>query len=234
MSTVNIVLKDITVRYGEKTVLEHVNLTVEDHDYLGVIGPNGGGKTTLMKIILGLMKPAEGEVIYLRDGQPVKKLVMGYLPQYSKIDRKFPISVYDVVLSGLTDQKRWLRPFTKQQRQQVEYTIDRMELRGLEHRSIGALSGGQLQRTLLARAMVSCPEVLVLDEPNTYVDKKFQEQMYQMLTDINATCTLIVVTHDIASILPSAKHFACVNHKLHCHKAGEVPVEKLEQHLAEI
>ncbi|MGI6232534.1 MAG: metal ABC transporter ATP-binding protein [Prevotella sp.] len=234
MSTVNIVLKDITVRYGEKTVLEHVNLRVEDHDYLGIIGPNGGGKTTLVKVILGMMKPAEGEVLYFRDGKQVKNLTMGYLPQYNNIDRKFPISVYDVVLSGLTDQKCWFRPFTRQQRQQVEDTIDRMELRGLEHRHIGALSGGQLQRALLARAVVSCPEVLILDEPNTYVDKKFQEQMYQMLTDINSLCTLIVVTHDVASILPSAKHFACVNHKLHCHQAGEVPVEKLEQHLSEI
>jgi zinc transport system ATP-binding protein len=234
MSTINIILRDVSASYGEKTVLEHVNLRVEDHDYLGIIGPNGGGKTTLMKVILGMMEPTEGEVVYLRDGKPVKKLVMGYLPQYSKIDRKFPISVYDVVLSGLTDQKRWLRPYTPKQLQQVKDTIDRMELSGLERQPIGALSGGQLQRTLLARAMVSNPEVLLLDEPNTYVDKKFQEQMYQMLTDLNASCTLIVVTHDIASIMPSAKHFACVNHKLHCHKAGEVPVEKLEQHLAEI
>jgi zinc transport system ATP-binding protein len=231
MATISIRMKDVTAGYGSKTVLEHVSLQVEDHDYLAVIGPNGGGKTTLVKVILGLLKPTGGSVEYLRDGQPVKGLVMGYLPQYSKIDRAFPISVYDVVLSGLADQKRWLLPYSKHQRKQVEETIEEMELTGLEHLPIGSLSGGQLQRVLLARAVVSHPEVLILDEPNTYVDKRFQEQMYTMLQELNAKCTLIMVTHDVAAVMSSAKHFACVNHTVHLHSPNEVPLSQLEEHL---
>lgn len=228
---IDIQLNDVTACYGSKVVFEHASVHIEDHDYMGIVGPNGGGKTTLVRILLGLLKPAKGEVVFMRDGCRTDSLVMGYLPQYNAIDRRFPISVYDVVLSGLSSQKPFLRPFTAAQHRQVADTIREMELTGLEQRPIGQLSGGQLQRVLLARAMVSRPEVLILDEPNTYIDRQFQEQLYQMLEKINSRCTLIVVTHDIASILHTAKHFTCVNHKVHCHAACDMPADQLERHL---
>ena len=162
-------LTDISAAYDRKQVLTDVNLTVYEKDFLGVIGPNGGGKTTLMKVILGLLKPVHGTIRFFRHGKEVPEVSIGYLPQYNHIDKKFPISVYEVVLSGLNKQKSLFSRFTAEQHRQVERTIARMGLEGLEQRAIGQLSGGQLQRALLGRAIVSCPQLIILDEPNTYM-----------------------------------------------------------------
>ena len=174
-----ITLDNISASYDGKSVLEHVSLRIYPHDYLAVIGPNGGGKTTLMRVILGLKKPDAGRVTFFRDGEAVDHLGIGYLPQYSQIDRHFPISVYDIVASGLKTHHWWQRHLDAHQRRQIDDTLSRLELGDLASHHVGQLSGGQLQRVLLARAVVSNPEVLILDEPNTYIDKRFQEQMYQ-------------------------------------------------------
>lgn len=178
-------LEHICAAYDGKQVLNDVNLTVYERDFLGVVGPNGGGKTTLMKIILGLLSPVSGKISFFNDGKEVPAISMGYLPQYNTIDKKFPISVYDVVLSGLNKQKSLFRPFTPEQHEQVQRIIARMGLEGLEKRAIGQLSGGQLQRALLGRALVSEPDVVILDEPNTYIDKRFEAILYSLLEDIN-------------------------------------------------
>ena len=223
-------LEHITAAYDEKIALQDVSLTVFDHDFLGIIGPNGGGKTTLIRIILGLMKPVSGQVVYLREGRSVPEITMGYLPQYNAIDRRFPISVSEVVLSGLSRQKRFLRPYTRSQHEQVCEPLRKMELESLKKCSIGILSGGQLQRVLLARAIVSRPEVVILDEPNTYIDKRFQEQMYQMLGTINRDHAVIIVSHDIGTILQNVKDVACVNRMLHYHACTEIPEKELQEH----
>ena len=142
-------LTEIAAAYDQKKVLEHINLEIAEKDFLGVIGPNGGGKTTLMKIILGLLKPSAGTIQFFHQGKEVNEITMGYLPQYNTIDKKFPISVYEVVLSGLNKQKSLFRSFSKAQHDKVRETIARMGLEGLEQRAIGQLSGGQLQRALL-------------------------------------------------------------------------------------
>lgn len=227
-------LENVAADYDGKVVLNHVSLTIYDHDYLGVIGPNGGGKTTLMRLILGLKKPCQGSIRFYKQGKEVKELTMGYLPQYSRIDRDFPISVYEVVLSGLNRQKRLFRPYSKAQHQQAKDTIHRLELDDLAQRPICELSGGQLQRVLLARAIVSRPEVVVLDEPNTYIDKRFQEQMYETLADIQRDCAIIIVSHDIAEILQNVQHVACVNHHIHYHETADIKGETLERHFLSI
>ncbi|MDN5553360.1 metal ABC transporter ATP-binding protein [Prevotella sp.] len=232
MSNTIIDIKNITAKYSQKIALENVSLKVLDDDYLGIIGPNGGGKTTLMKIILGMMKPDSGSVTFYRDGKKTDNINIGYLPQYTDIDRKFPISVYDVILSGL--KKKLFKKYTEEQLNQVQQTIVDMELEELQHNHIGALSGGQLQRVLLARAIVSNPEVLILDEPNTYIDKRFQEQMYEMLNEINKYCAIIIVSHDIAEIMNNVKHIACVNKSLHYHADKNMPMQKLEEHFLRI
>ncbi|WP_051220155.1 ABC transporter ATP-binding protein [Prevotella sp. AGR2160] len=209
-----IMLHDVTAAYGRKVIFRHASLTIYDHDYLGIIGPNGGGKTTLLRILLGLMKPLEGTVTYLCDGKPVKEITMGYLPQYSAIDRQFPISVEEVVKAGLSSRKPLFRSFTAAQREQVEQTLREMELSDLADQPISALSGGQLQRVLLARAVVSNPQVIVLDEPNTYIDRHFQEQMYDMLDDLNRHCAIVIVSHDVTAIEPRARHLVEVDHAL--------------------
>lgn len=234
MTTPIITIEHLTAGYDDKQVLNDINLTVYQDDYLGIIGPNGGGKTTLMRLILGLMKPTKGSIRFYKDNQEVKEITMGYLPQYNDLDRQFPISVYEVVLSGLSKSKGLFTRYTKKQHQQVVNTLERMQLIDLKDRHIGALSGGQLQRVLLARAIVSKPDVVILDEPNTYIDRRFQKQMYEMLEQINKDCAIIIVSHDIAEVLNNVKHIACVNHHLHYHDTADMPKEKLEEHFLNV
>jgi zinc transport system ATP-binding protein len=207
-----------------------VDLTVYRRDFLGIIGPNGGGKTTLIKVMLGLLKPASGAIHCFRNGQEVGELRMGYLPQYSQIDKKFPISVKEVVMSGLAKEKPLWRRYTPEQRQRTEEMMVRMGLEGLEDRAIGELSGGQLQRALLGRAMVSNPEVVILDEPNTYIDKRFEARLYSLLEEINKERAVVLVSHDIGSVLQNVKTIACVNETLDYHPDTQVPAEWLEEH----
>lgn len=216
--------------YDRKTVLSQVNLTVYEQDFLGIIGPNGGGKTTLIKSILGLHQPNQGEIRFYKNGKEVSEINMGYLPQYNSIDKKFPISVYEVVLSGLSKQKSIFRRYTQEQREQVEQIIVRMGLERMEDRAIGQLSGGQLQRALLGRALVSNPEVVILDEPNTYIDKRFEAKLYSLLEEINKERAIILVSHDIGTVLKNVKTIACVNETVHYHPHTEVPTEWLEEH----
>ena len=227
-------IEHLAAGYEDKQVLQDVNLTVYKDDYLGIIGPNGGGKTTLMRLILGLKKPQDGSIKYYKDGKEAKEITMGYLPQYNALDKQFPISVYEVVLSGLSKAKRIFARYSKAQHQQVKDTLKRMQLEDLKDRHIGALSGGQLQRVLLARAIVAKPDVVILDEPNTYIDRRFQKQMYEMLEQINQECAIIIVSHDIAEVLNNVKHIACVNHHLHYHNTADMPKEKLEEHFLNV
>mgnify|MGYP000190586520 CR=1 FL=1 len=222
-------LTDISASYDEKTVLSHINLTVYEHDFLGVIGPNGGGKTTLIKIILGLLKPISGTIRFYKNGKEIPEIAMGYLPQYNSIDKKFPISVYEVVLSGLNKQKSLFHRYTPEQHELVNRIIARMGLEGLESRAIGELSGGQLQRALLGRALVSNPEVVILDEPNTYIDKRFEAKLYSLLEKSTGRA-IILVSHDIGTVLQNVKTIACVNETLDYHPDTEVPTEWLEEH----
>ena len=223
-------ISNLNAAYEGKTVLSQVNLTVYERDFLGIIGPNGGGKTTLVKCILGLHKPEQGNIRFFKNGKEVSNINMGYLPQYNSIDRKFPISVYEVILSGLSKQKPLLQRYNKTHHEQVRQIIARMGLEGLEERAIGELSGGQLQRTLLGRALVSNPEVVILDEPNTYIDKRFETKLYSLLEEINRERAIVLVSHDIGTVLKNVKTIACVNETVHYHPHTEVPTEWLEEH----
>lgn len=216
-------IKNLSAGYDGRTVLHDVNLTVYERDFLGIIGPNGGGKTTLIKCILGLLKPTGGEIILKTQSS------LGYLPQYSTIDRKFPISVEEVILSGLSIQKTLTSRFTAEQKEKGKQIINRMGLEGLEHRAIGQLSGGQLQRALLGRAIISDPSVLILDEPSTYIDKRFEARLYELLAEINKECAIILVSHDIGTVLQQVKSIACVNETLDYHPDTGISTEWLER-----
>ena len=223
-------ISDLYAAYEEKTVLSHVDLTVYERDFLGIIGPNGGGKTTLIKSILGLHQPQKGKIHFYKNGKEVPEINMGYLPQYNNIDKKFPISVYEVILSGLSKQKSIFQRYSNEQHELVRQMIIQMGLEGMDKRAIGELSGGQLQRALLGRALVSNPEVIILDEPNTYIDKRFEANLYSLLEEINKERAIILVSHDIGSILKNVKTIACVNETVHYHPHTEVPTEWLEEH----
>ncbi|WP_321519594.1 metal ABC transporter ATP-binding protein [uncultured Bacteroides sp.] len=221
-------INHLSAGYDGNIVLRDVNLSVYKHDFLGVIGPNGGGKTTLIKLILGLLKPNSGEIRFYSEGKPVDNISMGYLPQYNAIDKKFPISVYDVVLSGLSRKKSFIKSFSDEHHAQVADIISRMGLQGLEKKAIGQLSGGQLQRALLGRAIVSNPEVVILDEPNTYIDQRFESRLYEILSEINKERAIILVSHDIGTVVSNVKSIACVNETLDYHPDSEVSAEWLE------
>lgn len=233
-------IKNLSAGYDNRTVLHDVNLTIYERDFLGIIGPNGGGKTTLVKCILGLLKPTAGEILYhtgspspgavdSRSPESDARLSMGYLPQYSSIDRKFPITVEEVILSGLSSQKPLASRFTARQREKVSAVIARMGLEGMEQRAIGALSGGQLQRALLGRAIISDPQAVVLDEPSTYIDKRFEARLYELLAEINKNCAIILVSHDIGTVLQQVKSIACVNETLDYHPDTGITEEWLER-----
>ena len=230
MSNPIIQISDLCAAYEEKTVLSHVELTVYERDFLGIIGPNGGGKTTLIKSILGLHQPLKGKIHFYKNGKEVPEINMGYLPQYNNIDKKFPISVYEVILSGLSKQKSIFQRYNNEQHELVRQMIIQMGLEGMDKRAIGELSGGQLQRALLGRALVSNPEVIILDEPNTYIDKRFEAKLYSLLEEINKERAIILVSHDIGTILKNVKTIACVNETVHYHPHTEVPTEWLEEH----
>ena len=228
-------IKNLSAGYDNRTVLHDVNLTVYERDFLGIIGPNGGGKTTLIKCILGLLKPTAGEILYhtgqgsFPQSSSIPPLTMGYLPQYSSIDRKFPITVEEVILSGLSSKKPLASRFTAQHREKASAVIARMGLEGMEQRAIGALSGGQLQRALLGRAIISDPQVVILDEPSTYIDKRFEARLYKLLAEINEECAIILVSHDIGTVLQQVKSIACVNETLDYHPDTDVTEEWLER-----
>lgn len=224
-------IDNLSAGYENKAVLHDINLEVAEKDFLGIIGPNGGGKTTLMKVILGLLEPTEGKITYYDNGILTERLEIGYLPQYNSIDKKFPISVYEVILSGLNRQKNLFRRFTKEHHERVKETISMMGLEGMENKPIGQLSGGQMQRALLGRAIVSDPKAIILDEPNTYIDKRFEARLYSLLEEINKERTIILVSHDIGSVLQNVKSIACVNGTLDYHPQSEVSAEWIEEKL---
>ena len=225
-------IKNLSAGYDGRTVLHDVNLSIYERDFLGIIGPNGGGKTTLIKCILGLLKPTGGEIIFHTPEKASTKTTstfLVYLRQYNSIDRKFPISVEEVILSGLSIQKSLTSRFTPEQKEKGKQIISRMGLEGFEHRSIGQLSGGQLQRALLGRAIISDPAVLILDEPSTYIDKRFEARLYELLAEINKECAIILVSHDIGTVLQQVKSIACVNETLDYHPDTGVTTEWLER-----
>lgn len=223
-------ISNLTVSYDKKNVaLSDANLSVYEHDFLGIIGPNGGGKTTLLKSILNIVTPTTGTIKFYKHEQEVDKLNIGYLPQINQIDKKFPISVYDVILSGLTIERRFFSRYTKAQKDTAADIAVKMGLESLLDRPIGNLSGGQLQRALLGRAIVDDPDLLILDEPNSYVDKKFETDFYELLGEINRTTSIILVSHDVGTVISLVKNIACVNGCLHYHAGANISTDWLEK-----
>lgn len=224
-----ITLSHVTAGYDGRPQLIDVSLSIHRGDYVGVVGRNGGGKTTLVRTMLGLIRPMEGEVSYYdADGQPVRRLRTGYLPQYSSIDRDFPLSVREVILTGFDgDKKLWSR-YSESQREAAARIMERMRLNDLASRPIKALSGGELQRVLLARAVVASPDVLMLDEPNTYIDAPSQQLMHELLAQENAAgCAVVMVSHDAEQVHAMARTILTVDehvtvkshtphHSFHC------------------
>lgn len=221
-------IHNLNAGYDNKPdVLKNVSLTVFENDFLGIIGPNGGGKTTLLKAILGLIQPTSGSIAFFDAGKKVNHLNIGYLPQINQIDKKFPISVYKVILSGLTLRGKFIKRYTAEDKQKVELIAVKMGIENLLHRAIGELSGGQLQRVLLGRAIIDNPKLIILDEPSSYVDKLFETNFYKLLDEINKEIAIVLVSHDVGTIISQVKNIACVNQNLHYHCGSNIAQEWL-------
>lgn len=216
-------IKNMEFTYQKQVVLSDVSLSVYERDFIGIIGPNGGGKTTLIKAILGLLKPQKGRVELSLD-----KSEIGYLPQGSHVDESFPITVGEVVASGLEHGLRMELRKAKRKQAKVDEALDRVGITALKSRSMGELSGGEFQRTMLARAIISSPKLLVLDEPDTHVDNQFETELYSLLRELNSSLTILLVSHDIGIISPYIKTIACVNRDLHYHSSNEISEEQLK------
>mgnify|MGYP006284102503 CR=1 FL=1 len=223
MSNPLVKLDKVSASYSGKTVLSDVSLEIRPDEFMGVIGPNGGGKTTLLKLILGLLKPDSGTIT-----RNIGKNDIGYLPQVSQFDDHFPITVYNVVLSGLAKGMGLQKMKKSVSRGKVEEILDSVGLSDLQHRPIGEISGGELQRTMLARAIISSPRLLVLDEPNTYVDNRFEQELYRILEQLNKQMAIMLVSHDVGTITPWIKSIACVNRSLHFHPSNKITNEQLK------
>ncbi len=223
-------IDNVSVKYDNVEALNDVTLKVEKGSFLGIIGPNGGGKTTLLKVILGLISPSKGSVkIYNKNVEDALDKI-GYVPQVSEFDRHFPISVLDVVLMARLGNKiKLFHNYKKEDIRKAEEILDMLNLLDLKNRQIGKLSGGQLQRVLIARGLAVEPEILLLDEPTANVDSTSTSQIYELLKELNKEKTIIVVTHDMAAVSSYFDSLACLNEKLYHHGDKHLEKEVTEQ-----
>ncbi len=215
----------LSVAYDDHVVLADVNFKVDENDFIGVIGPNGGGKTTLLKVILGLIKPLNGSIVF--NLEILNRNNIGYLPQISTGDINYPVTVTDVVLSGMMIRKKIISRMSATERKRASEVIDELGLSGLGHSSLSELSGGQLQRVFLGRAIIGNPRLLLLDEPGNFVDSTFENDFYEKLKELNERMTILMVSHDIGIISSHVKSYACVNGGLHYHPSPEITGEQL-------
>jgi zinc transport system ATP-binding protein len=222
-------IRNVWFAYNGKTVLQDVSLDIQPGDFIAMIGPNGGGKTTLLKLMLGLLRPDQGSIKVL--GGPSEKAShhIGYVPQDVHINRSFPITAIDVVLMGkLGSAKRWTLSSTQDRREALD-ALERMEIADCANSKIDALSGGQRQRVFIARALVTQPKILLLDEPTASIDARGQAEFYRLLKTLNKNITILVVSHDLVAISTHVKSVACVNKRLHYHNQAEITGEMLEE-----
>ncbi len=218
-------IEHVTYGYENRPVLEDVSLAIVPQDFILVIGPNGGGKTTLLKLILGIMAPWSGTIRF-REGVRER---LGYVPQSADFNRIFPISLFDMVLTGFMRSDNYMRRHTRQETEKTEAILEKLSLHDKRNANITDLSGGQLQRVLIARALVSEPLALFLDEPTTAMDATSQTDLLDLLTELQSQMSIVVVTHDPTPFTRSFRHIACLNRNLYYHGRGELDSKALEQ-----
>ena len=219
-------LRDVSVIYDGCAALEEVNLDIFEDDFIGIIGPNGGGKSSLVKAIMGSVKYS-GEISFddiLRKGNHYK---IGYMPQVSQFDMRFPISILEVVLSGLQTEKGFLGRYTKEERRLAHDTLEKMGIADLASRPIGEVSGGEMQRALLCRAIIAEPKLLILDEPTNFVDNSFEREFYALVEELSHRMSVMIVSHDLGTITSVVKSIVCVNRNVHRHDSNILTEEQL-------
>lgn len=228
MSAATVTIRNLTAGYGGRPILEDVSLTVQPLDFVGIIGPNGGGKSTLLKVLLGLLPPQAGTVAI--DGCAVREVRhhIGYVPQWIDFDPEFPVRVRDVVRMGRLARTRLFHRYSREDDAVVDRTLEELQLLPLADQPMGELSGGQRQRALIARALAVEPRLLLLDEPTANVDTRVSASLYDLLARLNERMTIMLVTHDMGVVSSRVKSVGCLNRRLHYHGGRGLSRQVLE------
>lgn len=222
-------INDLWFRRNGEEILEGINLRVMPGDVYAILGPNGGGKTTLLKVILGLIPPDRGSVRILGGLPNEKRQLLGYVPQLATFDFHYPISVREMVQSGLLGRKTGiLKTFTAADTARADKALATMGIAHLAGRAIRELSGGEKQRAVIARALVGDPQVLLLDEPTVFVDAPTETQFYDIIGNLARTITIVLVTHDIGVIVSHVTKVACLNRRLFTHESRELTEDMIQ------
>lgn len=221
MSAQNVIEVDnVVFRYSNYPVLDNVSLSIQSGDMVSIIGPNGGGKTTLLKLILGLLEPESGTVKVYGSSPHTNMGYLGYVPQFSRFDDQFPITVFEVVLTGRLEKRMGF--YSREDRRAAQEALDQVDLTEISQRSFQELSGGQRQRVLIARALAGRPSILLLDEPTSNVDAAVGSMLHELLEELNKTHTLLLVTHDVGFVDDITNRVFCVNNIVHEHPADKL------------
>ncbi|PWE22900.1 metal ABC transporter ATP-binding protein [Aliarcobacter skirrowii] len=224
-------IKNLFFKYQKTDILENVNLTIKDDDFLAIIGPNGGGKSTLLKLILGLLPLQSGKIEkYIKNSQ------IGYVPQNTNLNIDFPITALEVVLMGHVSSKKRIFGYSKDEISCALESLNQVGMKDYANKKIGDLSGGQRQRVFIARALCSNPKIMLLDEPTASIDVQGQQEIYELLKELNKSICIVVVSHDLSILLNYAKNVAHINRSLVYHSLDEVQknVTLADDHLCEV
>ena len=229
MSNLPIRIENVSVVFRGRNVLEDINLEVNEHDFIGLIGPNGAGKTVLLKTLLGIVEPTSGSIAIFGEAPPGPRGAIGYVPQFAGFETQMPISVFDVVLTGRLAAGNLKFRYSAEDRRIAKSCLEAVDLLDLRDSQVGKLSGGQIQRVLIARALAVQPKILLLDEPTASLDSPSGQTVYSLLEKLAASLTIILVSHDIGVLSTYVKTVACLNQRLHYHGGRELPAGLAEE-----
>jgi zinc transport system ATP-binding protein len=228
MSREIIKFDNVDFSYDKEIVLEKVSIQLYQKEMVSIIGPNGSGKTTMLKLMLGLLKPTGGKITIFGKSPEKVRHVFGYVPQHASFDPRFPVNVFDVVLMGSL-KSRTFGLYNKSDKKKAYSALDRIGLIDLKNRSFATLSGGQQQRVLIARALAGDPEVLLMDEPTANVDRKAEQDLYALIQDLSKKYTVILVSHDLGVVPKISDLIICVNRNVMIHTKEELTGQSIQE-----
>ena len=215
-------MEQVNFAYAQTPVLTNVNLSINPHEFIGIIGPNGGGKTTLLKLLMGFLRPTSGNLEVFGTTPQLSRHQVAYVPQTQRYDRDFPISVLELVLSGRLSRLPWYGKFSHADKEAAQQALEQVRLTSLKNAAFGTLSGGQAQRALIARALASHPKLLLLDEPTANVDSQAEADIYEILHRLQGKMTVLMVTHDLSTALEQVQRVILVQNNVILLKPEEV------------
>ncbi|MCC6157124.1 MAG: ABC transporter ATP-binding protein [Deltaproteobacteria bacterium] len=220
--------RDVSYSYPDgQSIFDGVSLEIRERDFVSIVGPNGGGKTTFVKLMLGLLEPRRGAIDLLGAGPKTTRAHVGYMPQHVQLDMQFPVNVMDVVMMGRLSRDRRIGGFRREDREAARNALASVEIEDLAARSFSSLSGGQRQRTLIARALASQPRMLVLDEPTANLDIRVEREFYELLRKLNERLTIVIVSHDLSFVSTYVQSVVCVNRDVHTHPTRAISPEMM-------